>query len=201
MRVSRAQMAAHHEQIVDAAAALFRAQGLDGVGVDAVMRHAGLTHGGFYRHFPSKEALVAEAVERALAQGAVRQARFESLEALVASYLSERHRADQAHGCAIAALGSEIARRDARQTKGVRSVLTAQLRMRIAHIVALLRGGTAASRRKRAIASMSGMVGALVLSRAVDDPVLAKEILVAGREAFGGRRGRGISPGSTSGLG
>jgi TetR/AcrR family transcriptional repressor of nem operon len=144
----------------------------------------GLTHGGFYRHFASKDALAAEAMAHALAQGATRQARFGSLQEMVASYLSERHRGDRTHGCAIAALGSDIAR----QGRGVRAAFTAQLRGRFERVAGLLRGGTAASKRQRAIATMSGMVGALMLSRAVDDPALAKEILAAGREVFGGRR-------------
>lgn len=181
MRVSRAEMAEHHTQIVEAASQLFREQGLDGVSVDAVMQQAGLTHGGFYRHFESKDALAAEALQRALEQGAERQARHTSLDEVVASYLSERHRADRAHGCAIAALGCDVAR----QGKGVRAALTAQVRTRIDHIAGLLRGRSAEGRRRRAIATLSGMVGALMLSRAVDDAALAKEILAAGREVFG----------------
>lgn len=182
MRVSRAEMAAHHRQIVEAAADLFRERGLDAVSVDTLMQRAGLTHGGFYRHFASKNALAAEAIQCALEQGASRQAGFTDLGELVASYLSERHRADRTHGCCIAALGSDIARHG----RPLRALLTGQVRIQIDRIAALLRDLTAARRRRRAIAVLSGMVGALILGRAVDDPALAKEILAAGRDMFGG---------------
>jgi TetR/AcrR family transcriptional repressor of nem operon len=181
MRVSREQMAETHEQIVDAAARLFRAGGFDGVSVDAVMQQAGLTHGGFYRHFRSKDELAAAALRRALERGAARMEKHENLGAMVADYLSERHCHDRGNGCAITALGGDMAR----QGKGVRAVLTAHLRRRLERIARLLRGGTEASRRRRAIAALSGMVGALTLARAVDDPDLAAEILASARASFG----------------
>ena len=111
MRVSREQAAENHEQIVEAASRLFRQQGFDGVSVDAIMQQAGLTHGGFYGHFKSKEDLAAQAVARALEQAAERQSRYTDIADLVSNYLSPRHCADRANGCAIAALGADIARR------------------------------------------------------------------------------------------
>jgi TetR/AcrR family transcriptional repressor of nem operon len=188
MRVSREKAAENRERIVETAARLFREEGFDGVGVDAIMSAAGLTHGGFYGHFGSKDDLAAEALTRALQHGADRQSRYTNLGDLVSSYLSRRHRADRANGCAIAALGGDIVR----QGEGVRSALTASVRGQLDRISRLLRSGTAASRRRRAIATLAGMVGALTLARAVNDPTLSEEILEAARDAFEGqRRGAG----------
>jgi len=188
MRVSRERAAENRERIVETAARMFREEGFDGVGIDAIMNAAGLTHGGFYGHFGSKDDLAAEAVTRALQHGAEKQSRFTSLGDLVSSYLSGRHRADRANGCAIAALGGDIVR----QGEGVRSVLTTSVRGQLVRISRLLRSGTAASRRRRAITTLAGMVGALTLARAVNDPGLSEEIVEAARDTFGGlRRGAG----------
>src|ERR1700716_2694511 len=180
MRVSREKAAENRERIVDAAARLFRDKGFDGVGVDAIMKDAGLTHGGFYGHFASKEALAAEAVACAFGRSAARQSDIGSLGELVSDYLSERHRADRANGCAVAALGADYGR----QGQALRKVLTASVRRQIDRLASLLKRRGAA-RRRRALASYAGMVGALTLARAVDDPVLAQEILAAARDVFG----------------
>jgi TetR/AcrR family transcriptional regulator, transcriptional repressor for nem operon len=181
IRVSREQAAQNHQRIVETASRLFRQQGFDGVSVDTIMQQAGLTHGGFYGHFKSKDDLAAQAVVRALERSSEGQGRYTDIGELVSQYLSQRHCADRACGCAIAALGTDIAR----QGKGVRQGLTAHIRARLDHLARLLRGGTAADRRKRAIATLGGIVGALTLARAVDDPVLSKEILAAAAEFFG----------------
>jgi TetR/AcrR family transcriptional repressor of nem operon len=110
-----------------------------------------------------------------------RQRRFTNLDDLVSDYLSERHCGDRANGCAIAALGADIAR----QGEGVRRGLTAYVRAQLDRYARLFRDRTAASRRKRAIATLAGMIGALTLARAVDDPTLSNEILVSARDAFG----------------
>jgi TetR/AcrR family transcriptional repressor of nem operon len=179
MRVSREQAVENRARVVGAAARLFREHGFDGVGVDAIMKEAGLTHGGFYGQFKSKDDLAAEALARALQQGNEKLSRFTELNAYVSAYLSERHCADRGDGCGLAALGSDAAR----SGKGVRRVLTAYVLGRLDWIAGLF-GGGAAARRKRAIATLSGMVGALVLARAVDDPKLSKEILAAARESI-----------------
>jgi TetR/AcrR family transcriptional repressor of nem operon len=181
MRVSREKAAENRERIVETAARMFRKDGFDGVGVDAIMNGAGLTHGGFYGHFGSKDDLTAEAVTRALRRGVEKQSRYTNLRDLVAGYLSERHCADRANGCAIAALGADMAR----QGEGVRRGLTAHVRAQLDRFTRLLRHGTAASRRRRAIIALAGMVGALTLARAVDDPALSKELLATARDAFG----------------
>ena len=181
MRVSREKAAENRQRIVEAAARLFRDDGFDGVGVDAIMKEAKLTHGGFYGHFASKDALMAEAMAHALDRSTAWQERLGSLSELVTGYLSDRHRVDRANGCAVAALGAEVAR----QSPALRRTVTAGVRQQIGRIVSLLKRGTPAARRRRALATYSGMVGALTLARAVDDPALAKEILLAARETFG----------------
>jgi TetR/AcrR family transcriptional repressor of nem operon len=181
MRVSREQATENHERIVEAASRLFRQQGFDGVGVDKIMQEAGLTHGGFYGHFKSKDDLAVQAVARALAQSTERQSEYTDIADLVANYLSPRHCADRANGCAVAALSGEIAR----QGKGVRRGLTNHLRTQFDRFARLLKGRTAAHRQQRAIALLSGIVGALTLARAVDDAALSKEILAAARDVFG----------------
>ncbi|MBL6616107.1 MAG: TetR/AcrR family transcriptional regulator [Reyranella sp.] len=181
MRVSRQEAAENRERIVEAASRLFRDKGLDGVGVDAIMKEAGLTHGGFYGHFASKDALAAEATQLAIERSRAVQNRLTSLGELAESYLSPRHRADRANGCPVAALGSDFARRSGSERK----VLTAGIARQIDRIAELLKRGTAAGRRRRAIVAYAGMVGALTLSRAVGDPALAREILAAAKETFG----------------
>ena len=184
MRVSREQAAENRERIVETAARMFREHGFDGVGVDAIMRGAGLTHGGFYGHFRSKDDLAAKAVTRALERGVEKQSRYTNLGDLVSGYLSERHCADRANGCAVGALGADIVR----QGEGVRGALTDYVRGQLDRFTRMLRNGTAASRRKRAITTLAGMVGALTLARAVDDPALSEEILATARDAFGESR-------------
>jgi len=180
MRVSREKSQENREKIVDVAARLFRENGFDGVGVDAIMREAGLTHGGFYGHFKSKDDLAAAAVTRALERGTEKMAPFTELEAYVSAYLSEVHCADRGEGCGLAAFGSDVAR----EGKGVRRALTAYVADRIGALGRFF-GGSAAAKRKRSITTLSGIVGALTLARAVDDPALSREILAAAREAYG----------------
>jgi TetR/AcrR family transcriptional repressor of nem operon len=189
MRVSREKAAENRERIVETAARLFREEGFDGVGVDAIMSAAGLTHGGFYGHFGSKDDLATEAMTRALQHGVEKQSRYTNLGDLVSGYLSRRHRADRANGCAIAALGGDIVR----QGEGVRSALTASVRRHLDRISRLLRSGTAAGRRRRAITTLAGMVGALTLARAVNDPILSEEILETACDTLGGLRRRADS--------
>jgi len=175
MRVNREKAAENRERIVEAAARLFREHGFDGVGVDAIMKEAGLTHGGFYGHFASNEELATEAITRAFAQGSEKLGHCSDLGGLVNAYLSDAHCADRSEGCALAALSADIAR----EGKGVRHAL-----QRLARIAGFFKGAET-SGRKRAIATLSGLVGALTLARAVDDPALRKEILVAARGTFG----------------
>ena len=103
MRVSREQAAENRQRIVETASRMFREHGFDGVGVDAIMNGAGLTHGGFYGHFRSKDDLAAEAMTRALERSVEKQRRYTKLNDLVSDYLSGQHCANRARGCALAA--------------------------------------------------------------------------------------------------
>jgi TetR/AcrR family transcriptional repressor of nem operon len=183
MRVTREKAAENRERIVETASRLFREKGFDGVGLDAIMQDAGLTHGGFYGHFASKEDLAAEAVVQALAKSAELQRRYTNISDFVSNYLSESHYADRANGCALAALGGDIARRG----DGVRSATASHVRTQLERLAGLFRG-TAAVRRRRAIATLAGIVGALTLARVVEDPVLSDEILSTARQIFGSTR-------------
>lgn len=180
MKVSREQAAKNRERILDAAARLFRERGFDGIGVADLMKAAGLTHGGFYGHFKSKQELMALASERALAESTARwsQAADEgeaALNRLVQNYLSPRHRDAVGKGCAIAALATDAAR----QSAPVRGALTQGLRHHVESLESMVPGKTRAAKREKALAAYAGMVGALVLSRAVDDPELSEAFLKA----------------------
>jgi len=181
MKVSREEAARNRERIVEAAAQRFRERGFDGIGVAEVMQEAGLTHGGFYGHFASKDDLMAEACSRAIRQSRelwarrAQAAEGEPLEALARLYLSPRHRDDPGHGCAAAALAADAAR----QGPGVRHAITDGLRGAFDFLAGVVHGRTAALRRRRAIATYAGWVGAMVLARAADDDALSREILEA----------------------
>jgi TetR/AcrR family transcriptional repressor of nem operon len=186
MRVSREQAAASRERILDTASRLFRERGLDGIGVADLMNGAGLTHGGFYGHFASKEELMAQACARALRASVQRWERIaegdkrEALSTIVKSYLSTRHRDSPGTGCALAMLGGDLAR----QAPAVRGTATGGVDELIGIFTRLMPGRTKAARRKQAMAAYSSMVGALVLARAVDDAKLSKEILAAASDAI-----------------
>jgi TetR/AcrR family transcriptional repressor of nem operon len=176
---SQEAKAKNHERIVEIAARRIREAGTDGPGVAEIMSEAGLTHGGFYKHFDSRDDLVAEAVDAAIEQGSARLAqRVEGAEdplaAFVDGYLSTDHRDDPGTGCTVVALGADAARSDDR----VRAAYRAQVEHYIADMEALLGGDDAdADTRRRAIAAVTSMVGALLISRAVDDQSLSEEIL------------------------
>src|SRR5262245_61351050 len=184
MRVTREQAAANRERIVEIASALFREHGFDGIGVADIMKAAGLTHGGFYGHFTSKEALAAEACAHA---GHDPWASWleappgERLGRVVGNYLTPRHRDNQANGCVFAALGSDVAR----QPRSVRRAFTDRVRAKIDLLLRAVPGRSAAARREQAVATLAGLVGALILSRAVDDPALSEEILDAAASTLG----------------
>jgi TetR/AcrR family transcriptional repressor of nem operon len=183
MRATRAKAAENRARIVETASRVFREKGFDGVGLDAIMKEAGLTHGGFYGHFASKEDLAAEAVARALEQSAGLQSRYTNVADFVSDYLSESHFADRANGCVLAALGADVARRG----EGVRSGVTFYVRAALERLAGLFRG-TAVGRRRRAITTLAGVVGALTLARAIEDPGLSDEILSTARQVFGSAR-------------
>ena len=185
MRVTRAQADSHRERILEVAGTLFRERGFDGIGVADIMKRAGLTHGGFYGHFESKDDLAAEITTRVLG----REGWLERLTGrpdpsvtdVVRTYLSPRHRDDAGHGCLFAAVGSDVVR----QPRPIRRAFTEGLRLRMEALRQVMPGRSAATRRQKAIATMAGLVGALILSRAVDDPKLSDEILEATSASLG----------------
>lgn len=181
MKVSRAQAEENRKRIVEAAGRLFRERGIDGIGVAGLMKAAGLTHGGFYGHFKSKEDLAAQACAGALAenrrrwQGVIDKARQDPLSALIDFYVSEAHRDAPGKGCALATLGIDAARHD----RSVRAAFTGGIRGYLDLLLAMAPGRSKAAKRRKALATLSGMVGAIVLARAVEDDALSAEILAA----------------------
>ena len=184
MRVSREQAAQTRDRIVEVASALFRAKGFGGVGVADIMKGAALTHGGFYGHFGSKDALAVEASQRALAASAARwqrivaETRDKPYPALIENYLSARHCGDPASGCALSALGTDAARGSA----SLRGAFAEGLQRLVDILAEALPGFSKPARRRKAVAAMATMVGAVTLARAVGDPALSEEILDAARQ-------------------
>jgi TetR/AcrR family transcriptional repressor of nem operon len=187
VRVTRKQAAANREKVLDVAGTLFRERGFDGIGVADIMKRAGLTHGGFYGQFASKDELAAEATARVLSKAGWPERPTgkadPSFGDVVRAYLSPRHRDDPGTGCLFAALGSEAAR----QPRAVRRAFIDGFRARIDALVKRVPGRSQAARREKALATMAGLVGALILSRAVDDPALSDEILEATATELGRR--------------
>jgi len=185
VRVTREQAAANREKILEVAGALFRERGFDGIGVADIMKRAGLTHGGFYGHFASKDDLAAEITARVLGRSGWMErltgTQKPSFSDLVRQYLSPRHRDDPGRGCLFAALGSDVVR----QPRSVRRAFTEGLRLRVDALARLAPGRSAAARRQKSLATMAGLVGALILSRAVDDPKFSDDILEAAATSIG----------------
>ena len=173
--------------ILDVATAKLRVDGIEGARVTDVMHDAGLTHGGFYVHFESKDDLVAEAcaagvvaAREAVIAVASRAAPDERVRAVLDAYLT-RQRRDSA-GCTLATLGGEIAR----QPGPVRARFTEELRKSVDTIAPLMDGIDETHRGDQVIAMVASMVGAMMLSRAVSDAALSERILDVGRRAMGG---------------
>ena len=190
MKVSKAQAAENREGIVDAAARLYREKGLDGVGVAEITRDAGLTHGGLYRHFESKDALAREACLRAFewtitpldgleTPEAEEGAPATRLRALVHGYLSESHRDHPGEGCPAAALAADAARAGPEMSE----VFAQGVERNIQRFMSVLQGDDVV-KRTQTIVTLSSMVGALVLARATaaGNPALSEEILATLRE-------------------
>ena len=187
MRYPKDHKAKTHARIVQNAATQLRTKGIHGIGVADLMKEAGLTHGGFYAHFDSRDALVAEACVQAfeetmtMLRGAAKSPPGRKRRAaLVNAYLTPRHRDNPGRGCVVAALGAEIGR-EAAET---RHVFTEKLEQIIAAIIATTRGRSPEAARRKAIATMATLVGTMVLARAVDRAEVSDEILGAGRAAL-----------------
>jgi len=186
MKVSREQVALNRERIVETAARLFREKGYDGIGVADLMKSAGLTHGGFYGHFASKEDLLAEATAHALKksverwEGYLAEDRDAAMEKITDGYLTIKHRDHPEKGCSVTALGADIARLGGKARHAIAEGAVGQM----AVLEQLMTGDDAAERRKQAMATYAAMVGAIVLSRAVDDEALSVEILEAVKQSL-----------------
>jgi TetR/AcrR family transcriptional regulator, transcriptional repressor for nem operon len=171
-----------HDKIVRTAAAAIRKRGYDGISVAEVMSQAGLTHGGFYAHFPSRDAMLAEAYDRASAESLDGMAKVadsvpaaEALDAAVAHYLSDSHLASPETGCTIAALATETRR----QTPEVRRVATRRARELVDLLERQMPGWGEPGRHEDALGVMSCLVGSMVIARLVDDPALAASVRAA----------------------
>ena len=187
MRVTREQAAENRDRVLDAAGLLFCQHGFDNVGVAEIMKAAGLTHGGFYGQFASKDDLAVKVCARVAERSAARWEHLkdlnseEPLAAIVASYLSTRHRNEAGSGCLMSTLAGDVPRKGG----AVRATFTAGVRRLLGVMTSVMPGGAERARREAALATMAGLVGAVVLSRAVDDAALSDEILAAARKAFG----------------
>ncbi|KRB52095.1 TetR/AcrR family transcriptional regulator [Phenylobacterium sp. Root700] len=171
MKITKTQAGENRERIVGAASSLFRERGFDGVSVGDLTKAAGFTHGGFYNHFKSKEALAAEALGSAFATMAGHRERARDLPEMLTHYLSQAAREAPGKSCPAAALGGDVAR----QSSDVKSVFAAGVEQMIVSVEARLPPGP--DRREQALSVVTRMVGALMLARAVPDGALADELL------------------------
>jgi TetR/AcrR family transcriptional repressor of nem operon len=181
------------DRIVDAAARGFRAHGVDGLGVAALMSELGLTHGGFYAHFPDKESLVCAACERAFAEGWAAFDRQpgvtpqDTLRRIARSYLAPARRASHADGCLIAALGPELSR----GAPAVRRMASALVDGRLSKLAARMPGRTPRRRRDAATLLISVLVGTMVVSRLLPEEEGRRSLRVTARlieQAAGARQ-------------
>ncbi|MFZ6733798.1 TetR/AcrR family transcriptional regulator [Undibacterium sp. Ji42W] len=174
-----------HDRIVEVAARAIRRSGYAGTGVADLMKEAGLTHGGFYSHFASREALLAEAADRAGAEAVAVSAQIaaamppeQALHALVQAYLSKEHFDSIETGCPVSALGSEMPR----QAPEVRRAATRHIKEMIDVVARQLPDWGQPGAHEKALMMVATMVGTMLMARAVDDPRLSESFLAAARE-------------------
>lgn len=183
MRYTPEKLAETRRQILAKASVLFRQFGLNGVSVSDAMRATGLTHGGFYYHFDSKEDLIVKAIDAAsehsldLMKGFERTTQMQI--AYLQNYLTARHRDDPGHGCLMTTLAMDVTR-----MPSMRPVFTKHVKGVLRSLMAPFSRPSDETIRPEAIRTMSMMVGAMVLARAVDDPVLSNEFLRQARECI-----------------
>jgi TetR/AcrR family transcriptional repressor of nem operon len=186
MRYSREHKQETHARIVKKASVRLREKGAHGIGVADLMKEAGLTHGGFYAHFNSREALVIEAFAYAMDRSTERWRKIaeqtpldKRLATIVETYLTPLHRDDPGHGCAVPTLGAEIARESPKTRKAFAAKLEQMIDMMADQILNVPRKAA----RKQAMATLATMMGTLVLSRIAGSGEFSDQILGAGREA------------------
>jgi len=181
MRVSRIQAAENRQSVINVASRLFREHGFDGIGLKDLMEGAGLTQGAFYKQFASKDDLAAQASKRALESASRRWSAAaaanpkDPLGAVIAFYLSTEHREEKMDGCPIVALGSDAAR----QGSDVKASFEAGIKAHLELLSGLIGETDGEEPNGKAMAILSTMVGALILSRTVNDERLSKRFLQA----------------------
>jgi TetR/AcrR family transcriptional regulator, transcriptional repressor for nem operon len=186
---SQTEKTRHHDRIVEVAAQRIREAGTEAPGVAEIMAGAGLTHGGFYKHFGSRDELMAEAAERSYAESEraaqqVIDAADDPLAAFVDWYLSSEHRDNPGSGCSVVALGNDVAR----GSDVVRSAYTRQVRRYLTRLDELLGTDEALRPSAEATVALSTLAGALLVARAVDNPELSERILRDARAALTANR-------------
>ncbi|UGV27056.1 TetR/AcrR family transcriptional regulator [Rhodopseudomonas boonkerdii] len=191
MRYSKEHKAETHARIVKKASVRLRERGAHGIGVADLMKEAGLTHGGFYAHFDSREALVIEAFDYAMDRSIARRRQQitelppeERLAHLVDTYLSPQHRDNPGHGCAMPALGAEIARESPKTRRAFAAKLDDLIDM-----MAEQYSGDPTTARKQAIAALATMMGSILMSRIAGAGEVSDEYLEVGRDAVLQRAG------------
>ncbi len=182
INIRTAAKEASHERIVGVAARAIRRSGYNGTGVADIMKEAGLTHGAFYAHFASREAMLAEAADRAGAEANAVAANVvasappeQALQALLQTYLSKQHLEGIETGCPISALGSEMPR----QSPEVRLAATRRIKEMIDLVARQFPDWGQPAAHQRALVTVSTMVGTLMLARAVNDPALSEALCSA----------------------
>jgi len=186
-RATQSRKEATHERIVEVAARAIRRSGYAGTGVADIMKEAGLTHGGFYAHFDSRETLLAEAADSAGAEAvslsadiAAAAAPGQSLQAVMQAYLSQQHLEDVENGCPVAALGSEMHR----QAPEVRHAATRHIKAMIDMVARQLPDWETPGAHEQAMFMVTSMVGTMIMARAVDDPRLSAALREAALKHF-----------------
>lgn len=186
-RATQSRKEATHERIVEVAARAIRRSGYAGTGVADIMKEAGLTHGGFYAHFDSRETLLAEAADSAGAEAvslsadiAAAAAPGQSLQAVMQAYLSQQHLEDVENGCPVAALGSEMHR----QAPEVRHAATRHIKAMIDMVARQLPDWGTPGAHEQAMFMVTSMVGTMIMARAVDDPRLSAALREAALKHF-----------------
>jgi TetR/AcrR family transcriptional regulator, transcriptional repressor for nem operon len=187
MRYPVEQKAETHERIIDAAARSFRELGSEGQGVAQLMKDLGLTHGGFYRHFESKEDLYVDAITRgfqeaadSMVAAAARAPQGKQLRAIIEHYLSVEHLEDPGGGCVLSTLATEIAR----QRPAVRARINAAMKSYRERLLPFVPGNDDTEKRRRFIVLFPAMAGVLMTARTMTDPAARKETLAVAKRFY-----------------
>ncbi|MDB5988280.1 MAG: hypothetical protein JWR16_3333 [Nevskia sp.] len=186
MGYSQASKAQTHQRVVQAAAAQFRQNGIDGISLADLMKELGLTHGGFYKHFGSRDELVAEAIDYALedSEQTMRELLFKggkpNLARYLKTYLSETHRDSRATGCSFTALAGDVARKG----EALQTAMAEQIERNLELVGEALDQVRPDQRRNQALLLLSTLYGALMMARTVGDSALSREILRSVRDVL-----------------